>query len=113
MATNKTVAEVQEVEVQEVEVQEEKKPFGMSPAEERAYWAEKVPFKAFKDAGKYKDDIYVGWNGKGYNIQRGVEVMIPRAVREIIYQSMDQEQRTAELIEAKQSAFRAESRKYE
>ena len=41
---------------------------------------ELVPFFAFRDNDKYKDDIFVGWNGKGYQIQRGKQVMIPRGV---------------------------------
>ena len=78
------------------------------PFNERKYWSERVPFKAFKDNGRYKDDIIVGWNGKMYRIQRGKEVMIPRAVREIIYESMEQDQRTAELIEREENKFMAD-----
>lgn len=80
---------------------------------EKKYWMERVPFRAFRDTGRYKDDITVGYNGKQYVIQRGVEVMIPRAVREIIYQSMQQDEQTANLIERKTSEYAAESRRYE
>ena len=83
------------------------------PFNAKAYWAEKVPFRAFKDNGKYKDDIIAGWNGKMWRIQRGKEVMIPRAVLEIILQSMEQDQRAAEYIEEQENYYRAESRKYE
>lgn len=83
------------------------------PFDERAYWMERVPYRAFKDSGKYKDDIVVGYNGKVYQIKRGVEVMIPRAVREIIYQSEEQDQRTSDLIDQESSRFREESRRYE
>lgn len=41
---------------------------------------EKIPFRAFKDNDKYKDDICVGINGKNWVIQRGVQVFIPRFV---------------------------------
>ena len=78
----------------------------------KKYWLEKVDFYAFKDNGRYKDDIHVGYNGKMYVIQRGKHVMIPRAVAEIIYQSMEQDQRTAELIEEKSAYFQRESQKY-
>lgn len=44
------------------------------------YLNERVPFKAFKDDSKYKDDFSVTVNGKIYVIQRGVTVMIPRYV---------------------------------
>lgn len=92
------------------EVQEEVKE---TPKSEKEYWNERVPFRAFRDSGKYKDDIFVGWNGKGYNIKRGIEVMVPRAVRDIIWNSMDQDDRTNAMIEAKQHEFAAESRRYE
>lgn len=72
---------------------------------EKEYWNERVPFKAFKDNGKYKDDLVVGINGKLWRIQRGVEVMIPRNVREVIYQSMDQDAATANLIERESNAY--------
>jgi hypothetical protein len=48
------------------------------PADE--YLKEKVPFKAFKDNNKYKDDIVVIINGKTWVIKRGIQVMIPRFV---------------------------------
>ena len=83
------------------------------PFNERKYWMERVPFRAFKDSGKYKDDITVGYNGRVYVIQRGKEVMIPRAVREIIYQSMEQDEKTAELIEREENRYLAESKRYE
>lgn len=83
------------------------------PIDERAYWRERVPFRAFKDSGKYKDDIIVGLNGKVYVIKRGVEVMIPRNVREIILQSMAQDEHTAELIEREEEKFNAERKIYE
>ena len=84
-----------------------------TPIDERAYWRERVPFRAFKDSGRYKDDIIVGLNGKVYVIKRGVEVMIPRNVREIILQSMEQDERTAELIEREEDKYNADRRIYE
>ena len=59
---------------------------------------ELVPFFAFRDNAKYKDDIFVGWNGKGYQIQRGKQVMIPRGVYNILIRSMRQDERTSELM---------------
>lgn len=41
---------------------------------------ERVPFFAFQDNDKYKDDIVVGINGYNYVIQRGKQVSIPRFV---------------------------------
>ena len=54
-----------------------------------------VSFFAFKDDGKYKDDIVVGLNGKIYRIQRGKYVRIPKDVYDIIRQSVAQEAATA------------------
>lgn len=48
------------------------------------YLNEEVPFKAFKDDDKYKDDIVVGINGKNWQIKRGITVMIPRFVYDTI-----------------------------
>lgn len=92
---------------------EEKDPRDMTPEEAKKYWSEKVPFRAFKDSGKYKDDIVVGLNGKIYVIQRGKDVMIPRNVREIIYQSMAQDEATADMIDRYEQDFLNESKKYE
>ncbi len=57
-----------------------------------------VTIRLFKDAGKYKDDMIVGHNGRMYQIQRGVDVTVPWAVAEIIRESLEQDQKTAELI---------------
>lgn len=83
-----------------------------TPIDPKKYWAEKVPFRAFRDSGRYKDDIVAVWNGRSYVIKRGYEVMIPRAVREIIYQSMEQDERTADMIDRETAAFAAESARY-
>ena len=92
---------------------EEKDPRDMTPEEAKKYWSEKVPFRAFKDSGKYRDDIVVGLNGKLTVIQRGKDVMIPRNVREIILQSMAQDEATADLIDSYEQDFLTESKKYE
>ena len=91
-------------------VMEEKKE--EAPKTGKAYWMERVPFYAFKDNGKYSADIFVGLNGTGYQIERGKEVMIPRAVAEIAKRSMVQDQKTAQLIEKLSSDFANESRRY-
>lgn len=51
-----------------------------SPEDVQAWLNERIPFEAFKDAEKYKDDIHVTVNGYTFVIQRGVQVMIPRYV---------------------------------
>lgn len=60
-----------------------------------------VPFWAFKDDDRYKDDIVVGWNGRIYRIQRGKHVRIPREVYNILRRSMAQDAATAEMLEQK------------
>ncbi len=51
------------------------------PAMTPAKWLEqRIPFKAIKDNGDYKDDLVVIVNGQRFQIQRGKVVMIPRKV---------------------------------
>ena len=68
---------------------------------------ELVPFFAFRDNDKYKDDIVVGLNGKVYRIQRGKHVRIPRPVYNIIRRSMAQDAATAEMLEEKAREYEA------
>lgn len=112
MATKKKVEENTEEIVREENL-EDKDPREMTPEESKKYWSEKVPFRAFKDSGKYKEDIVVGLNGKIWVIQRGKDVMIPRNVREIILQSMAQDEATADMIDNYETSFLNESKKYE
>ena len=74
---------------------------------------ELVPFEAFKDNDKYKDDITVIVNGKIWRIQRGVEVMIPRYVYNVIKQSEKQDLAATNFAEAKQQAYKKSSRNFE
>lgn len=69
---------------------------------------EMVEFKAFKDGGKYKDDIFVSVNGKRYIIKRGVLVTIPKSVYEVLMNSLEQDQVAANLMEAQSDKFEAE-----
>lgn len=73
--------------------------------------AETVGIKLFRDNGRYKDDVFVAVNGKGWLIKRGVEVEIPAAVEEVLRQSMEQDARAAELMEREAELFRRESEK--
>lgn len=71
---------------------------------------ELVEIRLFKDNNKYKDDVYVGLNGRGYLIKRGQTVRVPRAVYEIIENSRDQDEYTARLIEQESTRYENESR---
>ena len=66
---------------------------------------ERVPYMAFKDDGKYKDDIVVIVNGSNFIIKRGELVNIPRYVLTVL-ESKDRELRTANkyIEDAKQRA---------
>ena len=55
--------------------------------EENAYYNELVKVKLFKDNDKYSDSVFVGVNGKGMIIPRGVEVEIPRKFAEALKNS--------------------------
>ena len=74
---------------------------------------ELVKFRAFKDNGKYKDDITVIVNGKSWRIQRGVEVEIPRSVYNVIIQSEEQDLKAANYAEEKQDAYKKSSKNLE
>lgn len=66
---------------------------------------EKVPVKLFKDNGKYKDDLVVQLAGVAYQIKRGIPVMVPRAVYDIIRRSELQDQHTANMLDALQEEY--------
>ena len=72
---------------------------------------ELVPFTAFKDDDKYKDDIYVAVNGRRFQIKRGERVMIPRYVHNVLIQSQEQDKSTFTLMEQKASEYKNDEAK--
>ena len=58
-----------------------------------------VKIKLFKDNNKYSNDVFVGVNGENYLIQRGKTVEVPDYVAEVLEHSMEQDEKTAELID--------------
>ena len=74
---------------------------------------ELVPFEAFKDNDKYKDDITVIVNGKPWRIKRGEEVMIPRYVYDVLKQSEKQDRAAANYAEQKQNAYKKSAKMFE
>ena len=48
--------------------------------------------------GKEEDIVFVGLNGKGYTIRRGLTVQVPRLVYEILMESQRQQQRQQDFI---------------
>lgn len=62
---------------------------------------ERVTVRLFKDRGQYSGDKFVGVNGVGYQIKRGVDVEVPKSVAEILAQSEEQDASTALMVEEK------------
>ena len=69
----------------------------------------KVTRNLFKDNRDYKDDVFVCVNGRGMQIKRGEDVLIPESFAEVLDHSMEQDKKTTELIEKKQREFFEES----
>ena len=46
-----------------------------------------VKIQLFKDDGRYANDVFVGVNGKTYQIKRGVDVEVPESVAEVLKNS--------------------------
>ena len=93
-------------------VQQEAKPAVQPEVQKEAKPERKMyEIRLFKDNNKYKEPVYVGVNGRGYLIQRGETVMVPEEVKEVLENSMKQDEYTAKLIDRESGAFEAESRK--
>ena len=69
------------------------------------YWNEEVEIQLFKDSGKYKDDVQVGHNGVMYLIQRGKPVKVKRKIAEVLRQSLEQDNETADMIRELTEAY--------
>ena len=109
MATKKTpIKEVDETLEAPVEVEAKE----VTKKSEKYDPMEPVRVRYFKDNDKYKGDIFVGYNGRTFQIQRGVEIEVPRIVDEIIRQSEEQDLHSAEYQERLQAEYEEESRKY-
>lgn len=66
--------------------------------EENEYYNQLVKIKLFKDSGKYNGDVFVGVNGSGMIIPRGVEVEIPRKFAEALKNSEHQDSFTIDFM---------------
>lgn len=95
MAENKSVETEKLVEKEEAKATKATKAEAVVKAfDPNEQMKERVPYMAFKDDGKYKDDIVVIVNGSNSIIQRGELVHIPRYVLNVL-ESKDRELRTA------------------
>ena len=64
------------------------------------FYNESVPVMLIKDNSKYKDDVTVTVNGVNYQIQRGVQVMVPRCVALALERSRRQELAAQEYMDS-------------
>lgn len=64
-----------------------------------------VRIKLPKDNYRYRDDVFVGVNGKGWLIKRGIPVEVPESVAEVLEQSSLQDEATAMLIERESAKY--------
>ena len=60
---------------------------------------EPVKIKLFKDNDKYKDDVFVSVNGNKFLIKRGVEVEVPRYIKNCLDLSEEQKGYAANVSE--------------
>ncbi len=61
---------------------------------------EMVTVRLIRDEN-HRQPLFVGVNGKGYLVQRGKEVSVPKAVYEVIKNSLDQEQAALDYMDSK------------
>lgn len=85
----------------------------MSEEEQKTddYWNEEVEIQLFKDGGKYKDDVYVAVNGQNCLIQRGKPVKVKRKFAEVLRQSLEQDNETADMIRELTDSYAAHADK--
>lgn len=69
------------------------------PSAPLSSWEHKVRIHLFKDDGKYNGDMFVAVNGRSFQIQRGIDVDVPRCVAEVIEQSEKQDHAASMLME--------------
>lgn len=73
---------------------------------------ELVPVKLFKDDNRYNDDVFVGVNGRTWQIKRGVEVMVPPSVAEVLKNAQEQRDKASMNTDKLQAEFLASSRSH-
>jgi len=66
---------------------------------------EQVTIRLFKDNDRYKDDVFVCVNGDACLIKRGETVSVKRKFADVLEQSMAQDNKTADLMDARAADF--------
>ena len=57
-----------------------------------------VTITLFKDNKAYTEDVFVGVNGRTYQIKRGVAVEVPESVAEVLRNSQEQDNHAIALM---------------
>lgn len=66
--------------------------------------SEMVTLQLPRATGREENYVFVGLNGKGYKVMRGVPVRVPRPVADILREAENQRRRQAEFIRQQQEA---------
>lgn len=82
---------------------------GPEPGSEE-WLQEKVEVELFRDDGKYTEDVFVGVNGKTFQIKRGVPVKVPRYVAEVLKNAQQQRKQAAMNTDKLQADFERSSK---
>ena len=72
---------------------------------------EKAKIHLFQDDNRYSGDVFVGLNGIGYNIKRGVDVEVPKGVAEILENQARAREEATRRSTQLQSEFEEETRR--
>ena len=68
-----------------------------------------VEIELFRDNKDYKDDVFVAVNGESCLVARGKKVKIKKKFADVIKQSMEQDVKTARLMDERSDEFFAEA----
>lgn len=82
MATKKNQEEIKQEEINQQEALQD---------DAKKNEEERVLIHLFKDNDRYKNDVTVAVNGKLFVIQRGVDVYVPKSVKEVLDNSQKQD----------------------
>ena len=102
----------QEIKKEEIDLYSDSVETAAETAEQQAkrlHMEELVPIKLFKDRGNYKDDVIVAVNGKCWQIQRGIEVKVPRYVAAVLENSQAQDAYSADYIDTLTAKYQADT----
>lgn len=79
------------IKQEEIKQEEIKQEESVQDNTEQKNEEERVLIHLFKDNDRYKSDVTVSVNGKLFVIQRGVDVYVPKSVKEVLDNSQKQD----------------------